>query len=45
MAKNKKIKPTKERASKYDQKLSVKGSFLDVIKAAAANANKNSNPK
>lgn len=40
MAKVKKqIKPKKERASKYDEKLAVNGSFLDVIKASVKHAN------
>ena len=34
-------KPLKnKRAKKYDEKLAVSGSFLDVVKAAAKNANK-----
>ncbi|MEO6833126.1 MAG: hypothetical protein ABI378_11440 [Chitinophagaceae bacterium] len=31
-------KPTKERPKKYDDKLAVKGSFMDVIKASVKDA-------
>lgn len=37
----KQIKPKKERASKYEEKLAITGSFLDVIKASVKNADKN----
>lgn len=30
----------KPRAKKYDEKLALKGSFLDIIQAAAKDANK-----
>lgn len=36
-SKNKTEKPTKERG-KYDEKLKVKGSFLDIIKASIKDA-------
>lgn len=39
MAKSVKKKGTKKRADKYDEKLAVTGSFIDVMKAAAKNAN------
>lgn len=35
----KQIKPKKERASNYNEKLAVTGSFLDLMKAAAKHAN------
>jgi hypothetical protein len=38
-------KSKKSRANKYDEKLAVTGSFLDVVKAAAKNANKKSSKK
>jgi hypothetical protein len=41
MAKDKKIKPKKE-VTKQDKKLAVKGSFLDIMKAAAKHADKHS---
>jgi len=45
MAKAKKTakKKAKPRAKKYDEKLAVSGSFLDVMKAAAKHANNASN--
>ncbi len=46
MAKEKKqVKPKKERASKYDEKLAINGSFLDVIKASVKHADKNDKKK
>lgn len=42
MAKSAKTKPKR---GKYDEKLAVKGSFLDIMKAAAKNANDKSAPK
>lgn len=44
MAKASKPKEPKKRG-KYDEKLAVKGTFLDIMKAAAKNANDNSAPK
>jgi hypothetical protein len=43
MAKAKKSKK-KERPKEYDHKLGVSGSFLDVMKAAAKDANSKSAP-
>jgi hypothetical protein len=37
-----KAKPKKERPPKYDEKLAVKGSFLDIMKAAGKDANSKS---
>ena len=37
----KKSKPKKKRAEKYDNKVSVKGSFMDIMKASADHAKKN----
>lgn len=34
-------KPKKSRAKKYDEKLAVKGSFLDVIKTSVKDAENN----
>ena len=34
MADEKKDKPKKERTKKYDEKLAVKGTFIDIINAA-----------
>jgi hypothetical protein len=45
MAKAAKKKPEKKRAEKYDEKLAVKGSFLEIMQAAAKNANDNSAKK
>jgi len=45
MAKATDRKPKKPRANKYDEKLEVSGSFLDVMKAAAKNANNKSGKK
>jgi hypothetical protein len=39
----KKIKP--KRAEKYDDKLAVNGTFLDIMKASAKDANKKSAKK
>ena len=39
MAKEKKTAPKKPRAKKYDDKTVVSGSFLDIMKAAAKDAN------
>ncbi|HTC00163.1 MAG TPA: hypothetical protein VK705_05725 [Ferruginibacter sp.] len=41
----KKAKPKKERPAKYDEKLAVNGSFLDIMKAAAKHAQNNSAKK
>jgi hypothetical protein len=42
----KKVKTKKKpRPEKYDDKLAVSGSFLDVMKAAGKHANKGSEPK
>lgn len=41
---NKKDKPTKKRPENYEEKLKVKGSFLDIMKAAVKDAN-NKEPK
>lgn len=39
-------KPAKKpRAKKYDEKVAVKGTFLEIMKAAAKNANDNSAKK
>lgn len=39
-------KPVKrKKRGNYDEKLAVKGSFLDIMKAAAKNANDKSAPK
>lgn len=38
-------KQKKERSKKYEQKLAVNGSFLNIVKAAAKNANSKSAPK
>lgn len=35
---NKEEKPIKERAKNYNEKLKVKGSFLDIIKASIKDA-------
>ncbi len=45
MAKAKKEKPKKPREEKYDDKLGVAGSFLDIMKAAAKDATGKSKPK
>jgi len=37
-AKKTKKKAKKQRANKYDEKLSVNGSFLDIMKAASKDA-------
>jgi hypothetical protein len=37
MAKETKKKPTKKRASKYDEKLAIKGTFADVFKVVKKN--------
>lgn len=44
MAKVSKPKERKKRG-KYDEKLAVKGTFLEIMKAAAKNANDKSAPK
>lgn len=44
MAKTAKKKDSKKRG-KYADKVAVKGTFLDIMKAAAKNANDNSAPK
>jgi hypothetical protein len=44
MAKAKKQKKS-NRATVYDEKLTVNGSFKDLMKAAAKHANNNSKPK
>lgn len=44
MSESKKPKERKKRG-KYDEKLAVKGTFLDIMKAAAKNANDKSAPK
>jgi len=36
----KKEKPKKERATNYNEKLAVNGSFLDIMKAAVKDADK-----
>jgi hypothetical protein len=41
----KKAKKQNKRANGYDEKLAVKGSFLDIIKAAAKNADNKSAKK
>jgi hypothetical protein len=41
----KKAKPKKERPAKYDEKLAVKGSFLDIVKASVKHAENNSAKK
>jgi hypothetical protein len=38
-------KPKKERTKKYDDKLKVNGSFLDIMKASMKNADDNSKKK
>lgn len=38
-------KPKKPRAKKYDEKLAVKGSFLDIIKASVKDAENKTAPK
>ncbi|HEY5368793.1 MAG TPA: hypothetical protein VIJ75_07360 [Hanamia sp.] len=45
MAKSVKKKDSKKRSDKYNEKLAVTGSFLDVMKAAAKNANNKSAKK
>jgi hypothetical protein len=45
MATKKSPKPKKERAEKYDEKLKVNGSFMDIVKAAVKDADKKSAPK
>jgi hypothetical protein len=42
MAENKKPAPKKKRATTYDNKLEIKGSFLDIIKASVKHADNNS---
>ena len=43
MAKAAKKKPAKsKRAKKYDEKIAVNGSFLDIMKASAKHANSKS---
>lgn len=37
MAKSIKKKPTKKRATKYDEKLAIKGTFADVFKVVKKN--------
>jgi hypothetical protein len=37
--------PKKKRATKYDEKLAVNGSFLDIMKAAVKNAESKSTKK
>lgn len=44
MAMASKSKPDKKRGS-YDEKLAVKGSFLDIMNAAVKNADDESAPK
>ena len=41
----KKVKPVKKRSAKYDEKLQVNGSFLDIIKASVKHADINSAKK
>ena len=41
---NKKDDKNKLRPNKYEDKLAVKGSFLDIMKAAAKNANNKKKP-
>jgi hypothetical protein len=38
----KKTKPKKKRPAEYDEKLAVKGSFLQIMKAAGKDANNKS---
>ena len=45
MAKAKKAKDKKPRATEYDKKLAVKGSFIEIMKAAAKHADNNSTNK
>jgi hypothetical protein len=45
MAKSKSKKKTTKRASNYDEKLTVNGSFLDIVKAAGKDANNKSTKK
>lgn len=45
MAKAKKKKAAKKERGNYDEKLSVSGSFFDIMKAAGKHANKKSEPK
>ena len=42
---NKKEPAKKARTDKYDPKLAVTGSFLDIMKAAAKDANGKNEPK
>ena len=42
---SKKAKPKKQRASKYDEKLAVNGSFLDIMKAAVKDTKQHSAKK
>lgn len=41
----KKDRPKKERKKKYDARLAVKGSFMDLIKATLKDAEDKSEPK
>jgi hypothetical protein len=41
----KKAKPKKDRGGKYDEKMAVKGSFLDIVKASVKHAENNSAKK
>jgi hypothetical protein len=42
---NKDNKPKKARKNKYDEKLAVKGSFMDLVKASVKDADNKSAPK
>ena len=45
MAKAKKKPAKRKKRGKYDEKLAVKGGFIDIMKAAVKNADENSSKK
>ena len=45
MAKASKPKTERKKRGKYDDKIAVKGSFLDIMQASMKNANDKSAPK